>query len=227
MEKRKENVMEPPSQTPRPTPEEIENQHRFNELRGELLNVREKTVQRWLTAVAAIVTFFSIVGLGGGYMNLAEIRHKKNEAEELLKQIKKTKDDTDNLNAKGANVKDTQPPSKPSKSLQGKFGEKWQKLKPNLVYRATSDGFIAAYTGGKNPAHQFAVYTGKEQDSLAWRTRAGRYDGTVCPVPEGHFWTVRALDTDGSPVQGEVTVQWLPVISSDTDKTASDTELTQ
>ena len=231
--------MEPSSQTPRPTPEEIENQQHFNEVRGELLNAREKAVQRWLTAMAAIATLVSIVSLFGGYTiynNLAEIRRQKAEAEKFLEQIKKTKETAE----KTFTPKSTQLPSEPpqgtgdqksakasakpqGESPQGAFEEEWQTLKPNLVYQATSDGFIAAYTGGNNPAHELIVYTGQKQDSLTWRTRAGRYDGTVCPVPKDHYWTVRALRSNSETSDG-VTVQWLPVISSDPDKATSDSE---
>lgn len=110
-------------------------------------------------------------------------------------------------------VEETEPLSRPPQGGAATFG-KWQPLEPNLVYKANSDGFIAVYTGGNRPAREFLVYTGETQDSLTVRTRAGRYDGTVCPVPKDHFWTVRALGAGGETVQAGVTVHWLPVGSS-------------
>ena len=84
------------------------------------------------------------------------------------------------------------------------FG-KWVKLEKNVTYKAESDGFIAAYTGGKSPASGFHIYVGKQLNNLTILTRAGQYDGTVCPVSNGDYWQVRASSG------GEVVVHWLPI----------------
>ena len=215
--------MEPSSQTPRPIPEEVENQRHFNELRGELLNAREKVVDRWLTTVAAILTAFTLIAGFVGYLSFesindviaetrehaAQVREQATQAEKIVENIRKTSETAQReLNVEGQTIaqSDTQPRSEPP---QGPFG-KWESRNPNLVYQANSDGFIAAYTAGNSPAQDLMIYTGRKQDSLFLRTRAGRYDGTVCPVPKGHFWTVKG----GS---GGLAVHWLPVSSPGTD----------
>ena len=108
------------------------------------------------------------------------------------------------IDATGQEPQSTELPERDPDSPNA-FG-KWKPLEPDLVYRAESDGFIAAFTGGKNPARRLMVYTGQDQGSLDLRTRSGRYDGTVCPVTKDHLWTVK---TDGP---GSVTVYWLPIV---------------
>jgi len=82
---------------------------------------------------------------------------------------------------------------------------KWVKLEKNVTYKAESDGFIAAYTGGDNPARGFHIYVGEQLNNLTILTRAGQYDGTVCPVSNGDYWLVKASSG------GEVVVRWLPI----------------
>ena len=85
-------------------------------------------------------------------------------------------------------------------------------LRADTPYQAPSGGFISAYTGGNNPAGGILIYVSKglsdlsNRDSI--RTRTGRYDGVVCPVPKGRYW--KAESDNG----GGITIQWLPVVSS-------------
>ena len=92
--------------------------------------------------------------------------------------------------------------NEPSKTPTG-FGS-WKECKKDTVYVAATDGFVAAFTGGKKPGSEFEIYVGGSKDSLTVRTRAQRYDGTVCPVPKGNSWKVNSYK------DGTVTVYWLP-----------------
>ncbi len=233
-----------------PSPEEVENQRHFNELRGELLNAREKVVDRWLTTVAVMLTVFSLVAALVGYLSFdgisevrAEVRRQEAEVyqratqvhrqaaqvETLVKQITTRAEESEGwdkvdgreLPQESREVTDTDTKPRAERELpqesrevtdtdtksRAVFGE-WKRRQHNFVYQASTDGFIAAYTGGNTPAQGFMIYTGKTQDSMPLRTRGGRYDGAVCPVAKGSFWTVQA---DG---EGSLTVQWLPVGSS-------------
>lgn len=87
------------------------------------------------------------------------------------------------------------------------FG-RWIELTKDVVYKAESDGFVAAYTGGNSPADEFVIDVGERIDRLPVRTRAGRYDGTVCPVSKGDYWRVRSFG------EGSITVHWLPISST-------------
>ena len=227
--------MKPPSQTLRPTPAEVENQRRFNELRGELLNVRGKAVERWLAATAIILTLFTVIALFAGFVGFSrfsEISQKAEEARNIVADMTQTQERVERwaeFEGQESADADTEPSpavegqesadadTEPSPAVEGQesadadtepspavFGE-WEPRQPNLVYEATSDGFITAYTGGNNPARGFLIYTGERPDSMPLRTRGGEYDGTVCPVSKGSFWAVRS---DGG---GRLTVQWLPV----------------
>lgn len=88
------------------------------------------------------------------------------------------------------------------------FG-RWVERQADTVYQAEADGFVAAYTGGNHPADEFVVDVGvlNKSNSIDWgvRTRAGRYDGTVCPVSRGDHWRVRSFGA------GTITVHWLPI----------------
>ena len=89
------------------------------------------------------------------------------------------------------------------------FG-RWDGREKDRDYRAESDGFVAAYTGGRDPADEFVVEVGEldtDSGAISWdvRTRAGRYDGTVCPVSKGDYWRVRSFGG------GRIVIHWLPI----------------
>ena len=84
------------------------------------------------------------------------------------------------------------------------FG-KWAERQPNVTYKAESDGFVAVFTHGDSPPDEVMVHVGDKLEDLPIRTRAGRYDGTVCPVSKGHFWLVRTRQ------EREMKVNWLPI----------------
>ena len=100
--------------------------------------------------------------------------------------------------------KDTPPVQFASRRMFGKWQEEFAK---DTVYKAASDGFIAAYTGGNNPADGVLIYVGENQNKLAVLTRTGRYDGAVCPVGKDQYWMVKSNNG------GRITVHWLPVFS--------------
>ncbi len=83
---------------------------------------------------------------------------------------------------------------------------------PDTPYQASTDGFVSAYTGGANPANGLLIFVAKALPDLSnrasIRTRTGRYDGIICPVPKDHYWKI-ASDNGGS-----IAIQWLPVMPS-------------
>ncbi len=88
------------------------------------------------------------------------------------------------------------------------FGS-WEKLQPDVTYKAESDGFVAAYTGGNRPAANITFLAGPTPGDVTTRTRASNWDGSVCPVPKGHYWRVQRRDG-----RGTATVYWLPLVSA-------------
>ena len=89
----------------------------------------------------------------------------------------------------------------------GSFGE-WVPLDPNVAYPAESDGFVAAYTHS-DARYPVRIFVATDESALSSNsstvTRAGRWDGTVAPVPEGNYFVVRAESEEG------VTVRWLGI----------------
>ena len=83
----------------------------------------------------------------------------------------------------------------------------WIRADVRIVYRAETDGFVAAYTNGGNDGLRINV--GRSPDRLATRGRARSYDGAMTPVSKDHYWVV--IPNDHS---GDVRVSWLPVGSS-------------
>ena len=101
----------------------------------------------------------------------------------------------------------TEKPHPGTGSIDGElvgFGE-WKAFEANVVYKADSDGFVAAFTHGTNITNNLRIRVGGAPTTMERRTRAGKWDGTVCPVPRGHYWKV---ETKG---HGEIVVHWLPV----------------
>ena len=113
--------------------------------------------------------------------------------------------ETGSVRASHSDVRPT--PPQDLEARIGGFGN-WIDLDADVTYRAETDGFVAAYTKGDRPAKLISIYVGVETDTLTMRTRAGRWDGTVCPVAKGDCWLVMSRGT------GEVVVQWLPISSS-------------
>ena len=86
----------------------------------------------------------------------------------------------------------------------------WETLKPDVVYRAESVGFIAAYSTGmrKDDVKSGVIKEGPAPDKLSPRTRFATYDGTVLPVRRGRYWTV---EPRGTGKNKSIVVQWLPL----------------
>ena len=80
----------------------------------------------------------------------------------------------------------------------------WVNLKPNTIYKASSDGFISALSHTDDPADDFDVFTGPTSTDLIVRNRGTRYGGTVTPVFADQHWLVQRDS-------GNVIVQWVPM----------------
>jgi len=95
-------------------------------------------------------------------------------------------------------------PKEPSDGSLG-FGQWTQGLKAKVAYKAENDGFVAAVTGGKNPAKGIELLSGPSPNGLVMRTRVwSAYDGAILPVRKGDYWLVSPTSN------GDVNVQWLP-----------------
>ena len=81
----------------------------------------------------------------------------------------------------------------------------WVILKHNVVYRAETDGIVAASSGGDGDVAAGLVLEGASQSGLRLRTRFGKYDGAVLPVRRGRYWMVQA---EGAG-ERNIEVQWL------------------
>ena len=68
---------------------EVELQRRFNELRGELLDDRAAYIDRWLSVVTIVLTFFGIVTVVGGYISFRRFREIETEAKNSVATVTK------------------------------------------------------------------------------------------------------------------------------------------
>ena len=107
-------------QTEQPVAVEVEIQRRINELRSELLDDRASYIDRWLSVITIVLTFFSIVAVVLGYIGFRRFREIETEAknsaetakehaavaEKLVAKIKEKRDEGEkiiqNLNAQTA-----------------------------------------------------------------------------------------------------------------------------
>ena len=65
----------------------IEIQHRFNELRRELLDNRAAYIDRWLSVITIFLTFFSVIAVVGGYIGFKRFREIETEAKNSVKIV--------------------------------------------------------------------------------------------------------------------------------------------
>ena len=75
----------------------VEIQRRFNELRSELLEGREKTVDWWLTATVIFLTLLGIVAVLAGYLSFRRFREIETEARENIATSKQHAEDARSL----------------------------------------------------------------------------------------------------------------------------------
>ena len=71
---------DPPAGPVISTAENVEIQHRFNELRRELLDNRASDIDRWLSVITIVLTFLGIVVVVGGYIGFKRFQEIETEA---------------------------------------------------------------------------------------------------------------------------------------------------
>lgn len=98
-----------------------------------------------------------------------------------------------------------QPESTPPPPAAIGFGS-WEQLVADVTYKAESDGFVVAYTGGNRPAENISFLVGLTASDVKSVTRASKWNGSASPVPKGHYWRVQRRNG-----QGSATVYWLPL----------------
>ena len=87
---------------------DVETDRRFNELRRELLDDREKMINWWLAVIAIFLTFLAIIipiiVLIGGLFSFKKFNEIKDEAQHYVEEIKASRDEADSL-IKGMDAK--------------------------------------------------------------------------------------------------------------------------
>ena len=73
-------------QTELSTAKKNELDSRFNELQAKILDDRGKYINRWLTVVAIVLTFFGLVVVVGGYISFDRIRTSISNPKSNLRQ---------------------------------------------------------------------------------------------------------------------------------------------
>ena len=82
----------------------------------------------------------------------------------------------------------------------------WVEMSAGEVHRANVDGFVIARSVGDVEEVQTGViFEGASRDTLARRTRFGRFGRATLPVREGRFWEVEPRG-NGAPI----VVLWSP-----------------
>ena len=170
----------------------------------EILMFREE----WKGPTGAVVFMLTVFGIG---WYLLDLRHST-RMDALDLKIERTEERIrDPLKEQiEAELGKTQ---KQLTAILGTLGPKkfgaWEERKHSVVYKAETDGFIAAATAGNSAAKGVSVRVGKVSDAskLSLLTRSLQYDGTVCPVPKGSYWVVERSTNSGRAI-----VSWLPIV---------------
>ena len=68
-----------------------------NELRGEILDKRAESIDRWLAVTAIVLTFFGIVVAVAGYIGFERFREIEKEAQGLVQEIKEHRDEAEQV----------------------------------------------------------------------------------------------------------------------------------
>ena len=96
----------PPARSTSPSEVEAENQRLINELRSELLDDRADYIDRWLSVIGVVLTFFGIVVAIVGVWGFRKFQKIETEAKNILEEIKETRDKSldilQDLNAEAA-----------------------------------------------------------------------------------------------------------------------------
>ena len=108
----------PPARSTSPSEVEAENQRLINELRSELLDDRADYIDRWLSVIGVVLTFFGIVVAIVGVWGFRKFQKIETEAKNILGEIKKTRDKSldilQDLNAEAA----TENPAKANQAVK-------------------------------------------------------------------------------------------------------------
>ena len=96
----------PPARSTSPSEVEADNQRLINELRSELLDDRADYIDRWLSVIGVVLTFFGIVVAIVGVWGFRKFQKIETEAKNILEEIKETRDKSldilQDLNAEAA-----------------------------------------------------------------------------------------------------------------------------
>ncbi len=79
------------------TVDDVEIQRHFNELRGELLDKRAVSIDRWLSVIAIVLTFFGVVVAVAGYIGFTRFREIETEAKNSAMTATKHAEDAKHL----------------------------------------------------------------------------------------------------------------------------------
>ena len=97
-----------PAQTDSPagqsisTADNVEIQRHFNELRGELLDKRAVSIDRWLSVIAIVLTFFGVVVAVAGYIGFTRFREIETEAKGYVKDAERLVEEIKNYHYESA-----------------------------------------------------------------------------------------------------------------------------
>ena len=81
-----------PTNSAVPAAAEADNQSRIDELRRDILDDRAKYIDRWLSVIGIVLTFFGVVIAIAGIWAFGRFRKIEAEAKNTLEEIKKTRD---------------------------------------------------------------------------------------------------------------------------------------
>ena len=119
--------------------ENVEIQHRFNELRRELLDDRASYINRWLDVIAIVLAFFGIVAVVVGYIGFRRFREIETEAKDSAKTA-------------AEHVEDAKRLVDEIKSIRDESAEILQGMNAEDVVEASEEAKQAAANVAENPA---------------------------------------------------------------------------
>ena len=91
----------------------------------------------------------------------------------------------------------------------------WQEVLPERTCRATTDGFLVAFTGGVGGnVARVRLTTGRGRENLSTRTQNSRYGGASTPVRSGDYFRIEWARNDSGERVGRLeTIRafWIPL----------------
>ena len=176
---------------------EVELQRRFNELRSEILDDRASYIDRWLSVITIVLTFFGIVAVIAGYIGFRRFQAIEADAKNSVKTV------TDLAEAAKRHVEEIERNRDQSDEIVRDMNAEAAADDPEEAQQAVENlqNNPAASPIGKAIAHAISLQQqGKRDEAIAkWRAVALIAEESDNDLAARAWYSVGYLIRDGSP----------------------------